>query len=160
MTAIWKTVGPIVLLQILVAFLYIAWPWMRRVLAASGKLIESLLPDSPEVGPSMPPNEEAFRRKWREAEPERERPDRQERTIADETPPRQPSGPRENYLRTLGLRGSITKSEIKRAYRKLAKRYHPDQFAAHHHSTSDRECAAEKMVALNEAYDWLLANPL
>lgn len=53
--------------------------------------------------------------------------------------------------RVLGVSRDATKEEIKRAYRKKAKEYHPDL-----HPDDPR--AAEKMNEINEAYD-MLNNP-
>lgn len=52
----------------------------------------------------------------------------------------------------LGIPPTATEEEIKAAYRKLARRYHPDHFAG------DKEAARkaeEKMKEINEAYDLL-----
>ena len=53
--------------------------------------------------------------------------------------------------RVLGVSRDATKEEIKRAYRKKAKEYHPDLHPNDPH-------AAEKMNEINEAYD-MLNNP-
>ncbi|MFY0651511.1 MAG: DnaJ domain-containing protein [Cyclobacteriaceae bacterium] len=51
------------------------------------------------------------------------------------------------YLETLGLRPGATKSQIKSAYRKLSKRYHPD--------VNKSPEAHEQFIAINEAYRFL-----
>lgn len=51
------------------------------------------------------------------------------------------------YLRILELEPGATKLEIKRAYRELSKRYHPD--------VSKDENAREKFIEINEAYKFL-----
>ena len=53
--------------------------------------------------------------------------------------------------KVLGVSKDATKDEIKRAYRKKAKEYHPDLHP-------DDPKAAEKMNEVNEAYD-MLNNP-
>ena len=53
--------------------------------------------------------------------------------------------------RVLGVSRDATKEEIKKAYRKKAKEYHPDLHPNDPH-------AAEKMNEINEAYD-MLNNP-
>ena len=51
----------------------------------------------------------------------------------------------------LGIPRSATDDEIKRAYRKLARQYHPDNFASG--SAAQAEDSEEKMKEINEAYD-------
>ena len=49
-----------------------------------------------------------------------------------------------NYHKTLGLSSSATKAEIKVAYRKLAKKYHPDK--------NKSKQASQLFIEVNEAY--------
>ncbi len=51
--------------------------------------------------------------------------------------------------KVLGVSPSSSDDEIKKAYRKLAKKYHPDNFS----DSPLREQAEEKMKEINEAYD-------
>lgn len=51
--------------------------------------------------------------------------------------------------KVLGVSPSATDDEVKEAYRKLAKKYHPDQYA----DSPLKELADEKMKEINEAYD-------
>lgn len=53
----------------------------------------------------------------------------------------------ENYYDALGIKRGASQEEIKKAYRKLARKYHPD--------VSREENAEEKMQAINVAYDTL-----
>lgn len=53
-----------------------------------------------------------------------------------------------NLYRTLGLNPKATNTEIKKAYRKLAKENHPDK-------NPYNTAAAKKMLAINEAYEIL-----
>jgi curved DNA-binding protein CbpA len=54
------------------------------------------------------------------------------------------------YLSVLGLGANATLPEIKSAYRKLARKYHPD--------VSTLPNAKEKFIAVKEAYAYLVAN--
>lgn len=55
---------------------------------------------------------------------------------------------KKDYYEVLGIQKSADENEIKRAYRKLAKKYHPD-------TNQGDEQAAEKFKEINEAYDIL-----
>ena len=55
--------------------------------------------------------------------------------------------------KALGVSPSATDEEVKEAYRSLAKKYHPDQYA----DSPLKELADEKMKEINEAYDAITA---
>jgi len=59
-----------------------------------------------------------------------------------------------NPYEILGIKENATKDEIKKAYRELAKKYHPDQYGAN----PLKDLAEDKMRELNEAYDYLMKN--
>ncbi len=52
----------------------------------------------------------------------------------------------------LGIRSNATDEEIKKAYRALAKKYHPDNYDD---SNPLKDLAAEKMREINAAYDYI-----
>ena len=53
-----------------------------------------------------------------------------------------------DYYKTLGVSKDASQDEIKRAYRKLARKYHPD-------TAKDKSTAEDKFKELNEAYEVL-----
>lgn len=61
---------------------------------------------------------------------------------------------RTKRLNLLGLKATATKEEIKAAYRKLAKEYHPDRLVG----VSDvvKKIAEEKFKEVSEAYEYLI----
>jgi molecular chaperone DnaJ len=59
-----------------------------------------------------------------------------------------------NPYEVLGLKPGATQEEIKSAYRKLIKQYHPDQYG----NNPLRDLAEEKMREINAAYDQLTKN--
>lgn len=54
-----------------------------------------------------------------------------------------------NPYTVLGVSENATDAEIKKAYRELAKKYHPDNY----HDSPLADVASEKMKEVNEAYD-------
>jgi len=54
---------------------------------------------------------------------------------------------------TLGLPSAATDSEVKGAYRRLAKEYHPDVLSNKGMSDDFIKFAEDKMQAINDAYD-------
>lgn len=59
-----------------------------------------------------------------------------------------------NPYEVLGVRQGATEEEIKKAYRELVKKYHPDQYRDNPLSS----LAEEKLKEINEAYDSLVKN--
>lgn len=59
---------------------------------------------------------------------------------------------KEKYYEILQLNPNATKTEIKKAYRELAKKWHPDKYA------DDQECkkAQEQFILITEAYEKLI----
>lgn len=64
------------------------------------------------------------------------------------------TGPSDPY-EVLGLFPGASLEQVKKAHRKLAKRYHPDRFA--NASEPERREAESKMILVNGAYDELLS---
>src|SRR5215207_9386414 len=56
-----------------------------------------------------------------------------------------------DYYATLGVSREATPEEIKKAFRKLARQYHPD-------TATDKKAAEEKFKELNEAHE-VLSDP-
>jgi DnaJ like chaperone protein len=63
----------------------------------------------------------------------------------------------ERYYRVLGLEPGASPEEIKKAYRNLSRKYHPDMVASL--GEEFRRDAEEKMKEINEAYDRLIRKP-
>ena len=59
-----------------------------------------------------------------------------------------------NPYEVLGLKQGASQDEIKSAYRKLIKQYHPDQYI----DNPLKDLAEQKMREINEAYDTLTKN--
>jgi molecular chaperone DnaJ len=59
-----------------------------------------------------------------------------------------------NPYEVLGVKPGATPDEIKSAYRKLIKQYHPDKFI----DNPLKNLAEDKMIEINEAYDTLTKN--
>lgn len=59
-----------------------------------------------------------------------------------------------NPYEVLGISKDASKDEIKKAYRDLAKKYHPDQYG----NNPLKDLAEVKMRDINEAYQYLLSN--
>ena len=59
-----------------------------------------------------------------------------------------------NPYEVLGIREGASEEEIKKAYRELVKKYHPDQYRDNPLS----KLAEEKLREINEAYDYLMKN--
>lgn len=57
-------------------------------------------------------------------------------------------------MHTLGLSGKPTEEEIKKAYRDLAKKFHPDRF--HNKTEYEKQEAHERFIAINAAYEFLM----
>lgn len=58
------------------------------------------------------------------------------------------------YYQVLGIQPGVSTAEIKRAYRRLVKSYHPD-IEYHQLTESERTKANQRMARLNEAYETL-----
>jgi molecular chaperone DnaJ len=61
---------------------------------------------------------------------------------------------KKNPYKVLGVKEGASYDEIKRAYRELAKKYHPDRYR----DNPLADLADEKMREINEAYDTLMKN--
>ena len=59
-----------------------------------------------------------------------------------------------NPYEVLGVREGASEAEIKAAYKKLVKKYHPDRYA----NNPLADLAEEKMQEINQAYDMLMNN--
>ena len=67
---------------------------------------------------------------------------------------------RERHLQTLGLTQGADKAQIRKAWRKLASKYHPDKLVSQSLPPQELERANDMMQSINAAYDWLKSNPI
>ena len=58
-----------------------------------------------------------------------------------------------NYYKILGISASASESEIKQAYRKLVREYHPDRLIAEGLPQEFVDLANEKLAVINNAFD-------
>jgi DnaJ-domain-containing protein 1 len=58
-----------------------------------------------------------------------------------------------NYFRVLGVKANASEDEIKKAYKRLSNKYHPDKLLAL--SEDEKEQAALQLHRVKEAYDVL-----
>ena len=87
--------------------------------------------------------EEDHKREKRGKEQQRKREESEERWgVKDE----------KYYARILGLSGKVTTEEVKKRYRDLAAKYHPDR--VNHLGKKLQETAEREMKSINEAYDF------
>jgi hypothetical protein len=142
-------------LQFAVAAYVLFWPALVRGWnAVFFRLIKPLIPQ-PVSKPIAASAERHFRGKFREAQYQRADSNAGQRQQATPPPPPKPPSERATCLGILGLTDPANRSEIKLAYRRLAKRYHPDGYAP---SAQARKDAANRMRQINYAYDWLSAD--
>jgi DnaJ like chaperone protein len=59
-----------------------------------------------------------------------------------------------SYLSVLGLNDQYNSSDLKKAYRNMAKLHHPDNYATE--SEAQQKIAAEKFIQIQKAYEYLL----
>ena len=167
----WKSYFPILVAQAALAFAYIGWPVLRRFAAWAGRRLASAWPVDEEIAASgfesrakagmeqhWGPHSERFAQAFSEASSKTRPASPPPPPPSPPPPPAPPLTPRSAHLRTLGLSGLPDSKALRMAYRKLAKTYHPDQYASPAHSDADRRRASERMSAINAAYDWLVRN--
>jgi hypothetical protein len=162
MFGMWTPVAHVLILQFALAFIYLIWPVLKKMMI----IVSRLLPDSwfksDRHEKIYTRSGQPYRGNWRQAQYQRaddfRRSDWREQRRAQANTQSTPPPLKAQYLRVLGLREPVHMIDVKSAYRRLAKTYHPDRFAAAKYSQAAREAAAEKMREVNAAYDWLCAN--
>lgn len=159
-----RTMLHIFIAQAILVWIFVLWPMLSKLLDwlnnryLFSNTIDDVTDDATSFEHEKQFRQETFRGKWRDFEG-------QDRTTSQSSHrasmgTRAPLTPREAHLKTLGLDQMADAKTLRKAYRRLAKKWHPDRFAAGDHSDADRDMATDKMGQINEAYDWLIANPL
>jgi len=67
----------------------------------------------------------------------------------------EPLNETEKHLAVLGLKKGASRKQIKSAYRKMAKKYHPDLLKSKNLNEAQMADAAKTMLEINAAYEWL-----
>ncbi|WP_158085563.1 J domain-containing protein [Henriciella aquimarina] len=152
----WKVQLHLFIAQGILVFIYIIWPLLKTLFSLLERAIGALFSSGPDIDDlySDVRPEDLFGDTGRKAS-------FGERGFDEWTEAaRSKSAPttREKHLAALGLGACVTSQEIRAAYRRAAKKYHPDRFASQRHSPAQRQAASERMRQVNEAYDWLMAN--
>lgn len=143
-------VAPIIALQLAVAFYVLVWPALRRGFERLGHRFARLVDDPEPVAEQT----YSYRGRWRDAGDQRAK-----QSSRSQAPPRRTvNAEKARHLATLGLGAGADQGDVKSAYRKLAKRYHPDRQQSTTQTQAQRDQAQARMQQLNEAYDWLQAN--
>lgn len=156
----WQSVTHVILLQLVIAVYYLLWPLCRRGFGILSRTIKCRRDDLDPAAKEL--LKKRSRGEWRDIQYQQgERADTAK--WRDHQQRRKdfvlmPSSARSKHLNVLGLREPVHLIEVKTAYRTLANRYHPDHYAAPHHSDAARDAAAKKMQDVNAAYDWLRSN--
>ncbi|MEM5515715.1 J domain-containing protein [Henriciella sp. AS95] len=166
----WTTYLPILVAQVLFALVYLGWPILKKVGTWTGRKLANAMP-AERAGEELRFESRAragMERDWGpySARFARAFSDASSKTRSSSPPPPPPpppvppppDTPRKAHLRTLGLSGQPDAKALRSTYRKLAKKFHPDQFASSAHSDTARRKASARMSAINEAYDWLVQN--
>ncbi len=65
---------------------------------------------------------------------------------------------RDRHLAKLGLSGEASPADIRKAWRHLASKYHPDKLAGRNVPAAERRKAEAMMKDINGAYEWLKAH--
>ena len=143
---------PILLAQAAVAFYYLGIPVLKAVFRRLNWRRPIFAEETTQSTRFDRATERLYRGKFREAE--------HRSAYAKSKPHRpKPANPvRDQHLQVLGLRDPAHLIDIKNAYRRLAKDYHPDRYASASNTKAQRDRAAAKMREVNLAYDWLCAN--
>lgn len=153
----WKSYLHIFIAQAALVFIYIVWPMLRKFGTWALRKLDEWSPAEADDQTARTDTvwgdySASFEKAFSQAEQKKRPP-----PPPPAPPPPSPPSPRQVYLRTLGLSGTPDRKALRTAYRRLAKTYHPDRYAAAAHSDADRARAEHRMRKINEAYDWLSA---
>jgi len=156
----WQAIAHIILLQVIVAFYYLLAPHINKSLFAMCRAVQRWRLNADE--PDSEPDASDRHYGWRDPQSEKTRGYDKAKWAGYQKQQAEQglksTSPRSKHLAVLGLREPVHLIEVKSAYRRLAKQYHPDRYAAAHYSATVKETAAQKMRDVNDAYEWLRNN--
>ena len=158
----WNAVVHVILLQVVLAFYILVWPVLKSGAAWIARALARRFPTDLEADPATAGPQRAYRGKWRDTQYQRA--ERASKYAWQENRKRRAqtayggNSLKAKHLRVLGLSEPVHLLDIKSAYRRLAKDFHPDKFVSDQHGEKTRAAAAARMREINAAYDWLRSN--
>ncbi|MEM6555713.1 MAG: J domain-containing protein [Pseudomonadota bacterium] len=158
----WNAVTHVILLQVALAFYVLIWPLLKSFAAWASREFARRYPSDTAAETVSAGAKRPYRGKWRDTQYQRgERASKAEWQEYRKRRSQAANGTmalKSKHLRVLGLSEPVHLLDIKKAYRQMARDFHPDKFVSEQHSDDKRAAAAARMREVNAAYDWLRSN--
>ena len=158
----WNAVTHVILLQVALAFYVLIWPLLKSFAACAAREFARRYPSDTAAETASAGAKRPHRGKWRDTQYQRgERANKAERQEYRHRRTQAASGTialKSKHHRELGLSEPVPHLHIKKAYRQMARDFHPDKFVSEQYSDDKRAAAARQMREVNAAYDWLRSN--